>query len=291
MDYTPEKNNIRILIMLGLLLFDLIIIALFVIATSMSIKGLLVFLFLLLNVYGAYILVLLMSLKFRLTDQLFTISGAFDLKKIQIPVTEIQCWSRRITLLENVGTSLHTARFALGKGLDSNGESADLFITSSKKAVFLKTKQGNYGISPEEADAFVEQLKELGIPQRTGNERSFMNADNNDGRAPMNQLTRYCILLTVILLLLPVVMYFLNLLPEWVPVSMNQYITRSAYLESVIFKGLLALVTITVTYGIIFLLSSTDGKFYYRIMFVPLVFVVVLLFLEINTHLNILLNF
>lgn len=291
MDYTPEKNNIRILIMLGLLLFDLIIIALFVIATSMSIKGLLVFLFLLLNVYGAYILVLLMSLKFRLTDQQFTISGAFDLKKIQIPVTEIQCWSRRITLLENVGTSLHTARFALGKGLDSNGESADLFITSSKKAVFLKTKQGNYGISPEEADAFVEQLKELGIPQRTGNERSFMNADNNDGRAPMNQLTRYCILLTVILLLLPVVMYFLNLLPEWVPVSMNQYITRSAYLESVIFKGLLALVTITVTYGIIFLLSSTDGKFYYRIMFVPLVFVVVLLFLEINTHLNILLNF
>lgn len=291
MDYTPEKNNIRILIMLGLLLFDLIIIALFVIATSMSIKGLLVFLFLLLNVYGAYILVLLMSLKFRLTDQQFTISGAFDLKKIQIPVTEIQCWSRRITLLENVGTSLHTARFALGKGLDSNGESADLFITSSKKAVFLKTKQGNYGISPEEADAFVEQLKELGIPQRTGNERSFMNADNNEGRAPMNQLTRYCILLTVILLLLPVVMYFLNLLPEWVPVSMNQYITRSAYLESVIFKGLLALVTITVTYGIIFLLSSTDGKFYYRIMFVPLVFVVVLLFLEINTHLNILLNF
>jgi len=291
MDYTPEKNNIRILIMLGLLLFDLIIIALFVIATSMSIRGLLVFLFLLLNVYGAYILVLLMSLKFRLTDQQFTISGAFDLKKIQIPVTEIQCWSRRITLLENVGTSLHTARFALGKGLDSNGESADLFITSSKKAVFLKTKQGNYGISPEEADAFVEQLKELGIPQRTGNERSFMNADNNDGRAPMNQLTRYCILLTVILLLLPVVMYFLNLLPEWVPVSMNQYITRIAYLESVIFKGLLALVTITVTYGIIFLLSSTDGKFYYRIMFVPLVFVVVLLFLEINTHLNILLNF
>lgn len=291
MDYTPEKNNIRILIMLGLLLFDLIIIALFVIATSMSIKGLLVFLFLLLNVYGAYILVLLMSLKFRLTDQQFTISGAFDLKQIQIPVTEIQCWSRRITLLENVGTSLHTARFALGKGLDSNGESADLFITSSKKAVFLKTKQGNYGISPEEADAFVEQLKELGIPQRTGNERSFMNADNNEGRAPMNQLTRYCILLTVILLLLPVVMYFLNLLPEWVPVSMNQYITRSAYLESVIFKGLLALVTITVTYGIIFLLSSTDGKFYYRIMFVPLVFVVVLLFLEINTHLNILLNF
>ena len=291
MDYTPEKNNIRILIMLGLLLFDLIIIALFVIATSMSIKGLLVFLFLLLNVYGAYILVLLMSLKFRLTDQQFTISGAFDLKKIQIPVTEIQCWSRRITLLENVGTSLHTARFALGKGLDSTGESADLFITSSKKAVFLKTKQGNYGISPEEADAFVEQLKELGIPQRTGNERSFMNADNNEGRAPINQLTRYCILLTVILLLLPVVMYFLNLLPEWVPVSMNQYITRSAYLESVIFKGLLALVTITVTYGIIFLLSSTDGKFYYRIMFVPLVFVVVLLFLEINTHLNILLNF
>lgn len=291
MDYAPEKNNIKILIMLGLLLFDLIIFALFSISTSMSIKGLLVFLFLLLNIYGTYILVLLMTLKFRLTEQQFTISGAFDIKKIQIPLSEIQSWSRRITLLENVGTNLHTARFALGKGLDSNGESADLFITSSKKAVFLKTNQGNYGISPEEADAFVDQLKELGIPQRTGTERAYLNTDNNEGRAPMNQLTRYCILLTVILLVLPVVMYFLNLLPEWVPTSMNQYITQKAYLESVIFRGLLALVTIMVTYGIIFLISSIEGKFYYRIMFVPLVFVVVLLFLEINTHLNILLNF
>ena len=291
MDYAPAKNNIRILIMAGLLTLDLIIIALFVIATSMSIKGLLVFLFILLNLYGAYILVLLISLKFQLTDHKFTISGAFDLKKIQIPVSDIQCWSRRITLLENVGTSFHTARFALGKGLDSNGESADLFITSSKKAVFLKTSQGNYGISPEEADAFVEQLKELGIPQRTGNERAYMNANNNDGRTPMNQLTRYCILLTVILLILPVLMYFLNLLPEWIPLSMNQYITRIAYLESVISKGLIALVTILLTYGIIYLLSATEGKFYYRIMFVPLVFVVILLFLEINTHLNILLNF
>lgn len=291
MNYTPAKNNIKILIMAGLLTLDLIIIALFVIATTMSIKGLLVFLFILLNLYGAYILVLLIFLKFRLTDQTFIISGAFDFKKIQIPVSDIQSWSRSITLLENVGASFHTARFALGKGLDSNGESADLFITSSKKAVFLKTSQGNYGISPEEADAFVEQLKELGIPQRTGNERSYMNANSNDGRTPMNQLTRYCILLTVILLILPVLMYFLNLLPEWIPLSMNRYITRIAYLESVISKGLIALVSILLTYGIIYLLSAIEGKFYYRIMFVPLVFVVVLLFLEINTHLNILLNF
>ena len=291
MNYTPAKNNIKILIMAGLLTLDLIIIGLFVIATTMSIKGLLVFLFILLNLYGAYILVLLIFLKFRLTDQTFIISGAFDFKKIQIPVSDIQSWSRSITLLENVGASFHTARFALGKGLDSNGESADLFITSSKKAVFLKTSQGNYGISPEEADAFVEQLKELGIPQRTGNERSYMNANSNDGRTPMNQLTRYCILLTVILLILPVLMYFLNLLPEWIPLSMNRYITRIAYLESVISKGLIALVSILLTYGIIYLLSAIEGKFYYRIMFVPLVFVVVLLFLEINTHLNILLNF
>lgn len=290
MDYAPEKNNIRILILAGLTVVDLIIAALFLIAHSMSIRGLLVFLFLLLNLYGTYFFVLLTSLKFHLGPEEFTISGAYNLKKIRIPISDIKSWSRKITLLDNVGTSLHTARFALGRGLDSNGESADLFITSSKKAVFLKTKRGNFGISPEEADAFTQHLKELGVPQQVGTERSYLNTDDNDGRTPLNQLTRYCILLTVILLLLPVVMHFMGLLPQWVPLAANQYITRTAYLESVITRGLMALLTIVLTYGIVFLLSASDGKYYYRIMFVPLVFVVILLFLEINTHLNILLN-
>lgn len=291
MDYAPEKNNIRILITAGLLLIDLVVIALFLIADSQSIKGLLVFLFLILNLYGAYFLILLMTLKFRLTDKEFIITGAFDLKKIRIPVGDILSWSRRITLLENAGTSLHTARFALGKGLDGNGDPADLFITSSKKAIFIRTQRGNFGISPENAEEFTARLRELGIMQQVGSERSYMNKHNNDGRAPLNQLTIYCILLTAILLLLPVIMHFLNLLPDWVPLSVNQYITRGAYLESVITKGLAALLLIVTSYGIVVLLSASQGRYYFRIMLAPLVSVVILLFLEINTHLNILINY
>ncbi|MFB0957639.1 MAG: PH domain-containing protein [Clostridiaceae bacterium] len=291
MEYVPEKNNIRIFITAGLMFIDLVVIALFLIAHSVSIKGLLVFLFLLLNLYGGYFLILLGSLKFHLSAEEFAISGAFDMKRTRIPISEITCWSRRITLLENVGASLHTARFALGKGLDSNGDSADLFITSSKKAIFLKTKRGNYGISPELADEFIEQLKELGIPQMLGNERSYMKSDDNQGRSPLNQLMLYGILLTVILLLLPVLMYLMNLLPAWIPQGMNRYITQNAYLETVITKGLLVLLLILMSYGIVVLLSTSQGKFYYRIMYVPLAMVVTLLFLEINTHLNILLNF
>lgn len=290
MEYTPEKNNIRILITAGLLFFNLIVIALFLLASSMVIRGLLIFLFLLVNLYGSYYLILLLSLKFSLTEKEFAISAALNLKKVRVPVDEIVSWTRRITLLENVGTSLHTARFALGKGLDSNGESADLFITSSKKSVFIKTKRGNFGISPEQADEFIQQLKLLGIPQQSGSERQYMNTDHQDGKTQLNQMTVYCIVLTAILLILPVMMHFTNLLPTWVPVSGVEYITHNAYLESVFIRGLIAIVLIVLTYGIIFLLSATDGRYYYRIMFLPLMFVVVILFLEISTHLNILFN-
>lgn len=290
MDYTPEKNNIRILITGSLLFFDLIVIALFLMASSLIIRGLLIFLFLLMNLYGSYNLILLLSLRFRLTEKEFAISAALNLKRVRIPVEDIISWTRRITLLENVGTSLHTARFALGKGLDSYGESADLFITSSKKSIFLKTKRGNFGISPEKADDFIAQLKQLGIPQQSGSERQFMNKDHQDGKTQLNQLTVYCIVLTAILLILPVLMHFTNLLPSWVPLSQVEYITHNAYLESVFVKGLIAIVLIVLTYGIIVLLSATDGRYYYRIMFAPLIFVVLTLFLEINTHLNILLN-
>ncbi|MFZ2257448.1 MAG: PH domain-containing protein [Clostridiaceae bacterium] len=290
MEYKPEKNNIKMIIMAILLLVDAVIIALFISMGSARIKGMLTFVFLLINLYGGYFLMLSITLKYTLSDKELTITGVYGLKKIQIPVAEILSWSRKISLLENLGMGFATARFALGKGFDNTGEQAELFITSSKKVIYLKTNRGNYGISPEKVDEFVVQLKELGIAQQMGMERHYLKSDQNRGHGALNQLTLYCILLTAILLMIPLAMYVSGLLPDLVQVSTVGYMTRAHYLESVLTRGLIALLMLLVAYGVTIMLSNIEGKYYYRIMLLPLGFVVILLFLEVNTQLNVLMG-
>ncbi len=48
----------------------------------------------------------------------------------------------------------------------------------------------------------------------------------------------------------------------------------------------MALVMILFCYGVTILLSSIERKYYYRSMFIPLVIIVIMLFVEINTQLS-----
>ncbi len=290
MEYKPERNNIRTIIIAALLLADLILIVLFLNMDSSRIRGMLTFIFLLINAFGLYLIRLIITLKYILTDQELIITGTLNLRKIKIPVSDIESWSRKITLLDTSGLGLSTARFAIGKGLDNNGDQAELLITSSKKVIYLKTKNGNYGISPEKADEFIAQLKALDIPQQSGSERRYLQQDQNRSRSNLNQIMLYCILLMAILLLIPVVMYFTGLMPQLVRTAAVSYMTRKAYLEAVFTRGLIALVVMLVSYGVTILLSAIEGKYYYRIMFIPLIFVIVLLFFEVNTQLNVLMG-
>lgn len=286
MVYLPEKNNIRKIITVGLVLVDILLILLFFTMDSTRIRGIITFLFLIANLYGIYFLVLILTLKYKLDEKGFVIASAFDFRTNQIPIEDIESWSRRITLLDTVGIGFSTARFALGKGLDNNGEQADLFITSSKKVIYLRTARGNFGISPKDADGFTAQLKKLEIPQQKVTERSFLVNDESKGRSLLNQLTLYCIILTSILLIIPLVIYFTGLMPPLVQVSGQSWLSQTAYLESVFTRGLMALVMILFCYGVTILLSSIEGKYYYRSMFIPLVIIVIMLFVEINTQLS-----
>lgn len=286
MVYVPEKNNIRKIIIVSLILLDILFMLLFFTMASSRIRGIIIFLLLLSNLYGAYFLVLVLTLKYMLDEKELVISSAFHFQTKKIPIKEIESWSRRITLLDTVGITFSSARFALGKGLDNNGEQAELFITSSKKVIYLRTIQGNFGISPTDADGFITQLKMLEVPHKKMTERSFLANDESKGRNLLNQLTLYCIILTSILLFIPLVIYFTGLMPPLVQISDQTWLSQTAYLDSVFTRGLIALVMIIFCYAITILLSSIEGKYYYRSMYLPLVLIVIMLFIEINTQLS-----
>lgn len=284
--YLPGKSNTSRNIALALLLMDLVLFLLFLAFDVPKVRGLLTFLFLMVNLFAGYFLGLLLTLKYQLTDEFFEIHGLFGLKHIKVPLEEVKSWSRRITLIDTKGTALATPRFALGNGLDNDGNRAELFITSSKKAVYLCTDRGNFGISPELADEFTTHLNRLGVTQRLGPVKALTSAEEGKPRQVLNQLTLYSILLCAVLIAIPLFMHFVGLLPAWIRTSAHSFLPQQAYLEAVFTRGLLAVIFILFAYGVILLLSSIEGKIYYRLMYLPLAFIVVLLFLEITTQLN-----
>lgn len=290
MVYLPEKNNIRKIISVALLLIDVLLVLLFISMENTRIRGIITFLFLLINLYGIYYLVLIITLKYKLDEKEFVIANGFEFKTVRIPIQEIESWSRRITLLDTVGMGLSTARFALGKGTDNTGKQADLYITSSKKVIYLRTTIGNFGISPADADGFTDHLKRLDILPQKLTERSYIANDGNKDRSMLNLMMLYCIILTSILLSIPLALYFSDFMPSLVKISSNSWISRSAYLETVFTRGLMALILILFSYGVTVLLSSIEGRYYYRNMFIPLAIIVILLFMEINTQLSSLLG-
>ncbi len=293
MDFRPEKSNLRNSLLLILIFLDISLLLLFDFFPSMATRVGIGFLFLFSNGFAIYYIALLSTLKYRLTEDLLIISGAFNIKYIKIPIQEIESYSRSITLLNKYGNlGLSSNRFCIGRGHDNNGESAELFITSSRKAVFLHTTLGNFGISPGMADEFISRLRALGIPDRRTEKRAS-RSDFGMEKAAMNQLAIYSFILIGFLLFIPISLNLVGFMPELVEVSVlglrGEYLTLIRYLETVMTRVLIAISITLFFYFSANLMSEILGKYYYQLMFISIALTSIFLLLEINTIIGILL--
>ncbi|PKK38753.1 hypothetical protein ABB02_02059 [Clostridiaceae bacterium JG1575] len=289
MEFRPEKNNIAAIFFCIVLIVDILLLLLFDALDSAQIRVLLTLFLVFANVYAIYVVAFLWTLKFVFQKEELIISGAFDVKHIRIAREDLLSWSRKITLLDISGVPISSHRFAIGKGQDHHGERAELFITSSKKSVFLQTKNGNYGLSPADPDGFIEQLSAWGIPQRILHGNEGAHKLHSFTQEHLRSLIVYTCITICMQLFLPGLMHLLGFLPDWVAISPHSYLPRAHYMEAVLVRGLSLIGSIFLTYGLIQLLSFLEWRSRHRLMYLPLVFALFSLAMEISTLLNILL--
>ncbi|HCW74481.1 MAG TPA: hypothetical protein DHM90_12605 [Clostridiaceae bacterium] len=156
-----------------------------------------------------------------------------------------------------------------------------MYITSSKKTIFFGTEKGNYGISPADMAGFSALLKKNGVKEE------FVVRDvlDKDIKESADKLKHFFLLNAVMVLILvefPILLLYLDRLPEYVSISqldtsMLSYVPAKVYVDSTVAYGIMAFTVALIAFILAKFYSKIDKIYYYRVMLIPLVIIVLLL--------------
>lgn len=289
MVYKPENSRISLLMLLSLISVDLVLIFIFTSVRGIDFKALLIIFFVIFNSISIYIILFTITMTYSLDEEKMVISGVFGLRRISIPLEEIESYTRSITLLDYKNTiGFNYLRASLGYFRTPEGQKAKLFITNSKKAILLNTKDLLIGISPEEAENFSAQLKKLkveNIPTITKIRKDYDYIDSI-GRIKMRRIFNLTLLAIFLFFVLPNLLYYFGLYPKLIKGgflghSSASFLSIQYHLNDLLFDLFVAVFALFATYLIILNLATVEGIYYFQLMYFPLGLALLLLIREL----------
>ncbi|MGB4588154.1 MAG: PH domain-containing protein [Clostridiaceae bacterium] len=243
-------------------------------ANKIHVQSFLLSMILLILVIGNYYVVLINTLYFKIDKGFLTIGNIFRFNDVIINLKEIEYYTERITLINQSGLAgLFSKRFSVGKGYIEGIGKVNMYITSSKKAIYFTTSLANYAISPENPNAFIAMLKKENIPEKS----VFHDILENDLIKSEDTIRQYFLfdaLLIAIVVSIPVVLYYRNYLPPYISSSIVapkviSFIPSKVFIESVIRYGVMNFGFLLLFMIISKIYSKIDRIYYYRMMIIP----------------------
>lgn len=222
MDIYKAKKGISFIIILSvILLIDICGIFLRSLINQYIVLTLIQVTLVVLNIYGFYYCFLSLSLKYIVNERDLHIVGILGFKDIKISFKEIESYKISSNKIKGVKLrGIGDGRFAFGRYFIEKIGTARMFVTSNRNTVYLKTKDINYAVSPDDIEHFIEKLKEKGInsldweyikakPVILYKEKAFM--------VPFIMVS----ILIVIFTITPLILYVKGILPEKMPLSLD----------------------------------------------------------------------
>ncbi len=282
MIFIPEKAQFinKLVTMLAFALIVMIVIL--QVSDNVLTKSLMMLLIISLLAVGASFLLFMKTLYYKIEEDILTIGSIFRFTDIHIKLEKIVFFTERITLLNQSGIAgMLSKRFSVGKGYIEGLGKVDMYITSSKKTIFFGTEKGNYGISPADMAGFSALLKKNGVKEE------FVVRDvlDKDIKESADKLKHFFLLNAVMVLILveiPILLLYLDRLPEYVSISqldtsMLSYVPAKVYVDSTVAYGIMAFTVALIAFILAKFYSKIDKIYYYRVMLIPLVIIVLLL--------------
>jgi hypothetical protein len=173
------------------------------------------------DLYGLYYLLLSISLKYSIDDKNLYISGIYGLRKVKVPFKDIQAYNISKEKMNGVRLyGIGNSNFAFGRyDIDKIGTTR-MFVTSRKNIIYLRTKDINYAISPEEVERFTCCLKDKQVPileWKSSNKKEVALHKEKSFMIPFVVVSIITLLLTAI----PLILYLKGLIPADMPLSLN----------------------------------------------------------------------
>lgn len=274
MTFKPEKSNF-----LQNLFFFVLILLIFAgsvlrSAEDVLTKSLMMIIILGALLYTAYISIFLHTLQYRIGEKHITIGTGFKFTDERVSMEEIVYCTQRITLINQSGwTGLFSKRFSVGEGYIEGIGKVKMYITSSKKAIYFGTEKGNYAISPENPEAFMEELRKRHV--REGfRVREVLEKDLQESENKMRKIFVFNSILILLLVEVPIVLFYLHFLPPFIAVGrlnadILSYIPARVYVDRMILYALMNFALSVGTFILARMYSRVDRVYYYRVMAFP----------------------
>lgn len=252
------------LIVLGIILVD-----------SYILSSLLKIFLMIYGAYQLYYIVLWFSLKYAIDGENVYILK--PLKKIKIPLKEIQGYKKYSGSINGVKLSgLASNTFAIGKSVIKNIGTTSLYVTSNKDIFYIKTKDNNYAMSPEEHDKFEKFLNKQNINASELNYNSSYNASLHKDKFFMIPFILDSIIISIFTLN-PFVLYLMDKLPTSMPLNFDssfiavEYGTGKQFAFNQMIYGVLNMVILFCMYYASYFYAKYDKKYSKKFIYVSLI--------------------
>lgn len=288
MVYKAEKSEISNNLVLAIGITVLLLLTLFQVTDSLRLKTVITMVLILLFFYSIYFGVMIQTLYYDMDDHRLVMGSRWSFLNVSIPMEEMEGYTRRITLIDQGGIAgVLNKRFSIGKTYVEGIGKVNMFVTNSKKAVYLRTVRGNFAVSPENATAFTAALEGWGVPEKNLTE-SLHPAELRRSEQRFNQYFLFNAVLILVYLLIPVSLFYIDRLPDYIAMVQEnaQGVTMlpvDRYIDQTIWYGVGNFVVLMVAAAVSKLYSSIDKLYYYRVLLAPVIMTVLLLVTVVST--------
>jgi hypothetical protein len=217
--YKPTKG-IGVFHIIGtMLLCDVLIMIMIFLINSYVISSLMKLFLIIFNVYQVYYILLFTTLRYGIDDENIYILDIF--KKNKIPYENIEGYKINSGNINGIKLSgFCTNFFALGKTFVKKIGTTNMYVTSNKNIVYLKSSNTTFAISPLNYEEFEKAINLKGI--QTLEWEYKWNKDVSLHKDKSFMIPFFIVsIIVVILTLNPFVLYLMNKLPQTMPLSFD----------------------------------------------------------------------
>lgn len=287
-NYKSIKGSGAYLILGISVLYNALFITLLFFMNSYEVLSLLKIVLVVFNIYQIYYLIIYTSLNYSIDDENLYISSALGIKKIKVPFSEIDGYTKAKGHIKGVKLSGYGKNhFAIGRAIIDKIGSTYMFVTSTENVIYLKTSDINYGLSPEEFDKFEKELNKKEIYPLVWEYKVNRNIHLHKDKKFLIPLVLVAIV-TLAITLNPMVMYLYNKLPAMMPLNFNaQFVavkfgTGKQFAFKQAIYGVLNMAILFCMYYASYFCAKYDRKSAYKFIYVPLIIAIVFLIVQIR---------
>jgi len=240
------------------------------------------------NIFYLYHIGIWLTVKYEITDSEVTINTLGGLKKVILPLSDIECYTVGKEKIRGISLSgISSNKFAIGRIVVKNLGTSRMFVTSGSSIIYLKTEDISYALSPKEFKEFMDVLNKLGIEEKTWTkEYNKVNKLHKDKKFILPLvITSIIILFTTFY---PMVLYILNKLPDVMPLVLNVSMeaaevgTDKQFAFAQMLYGILNMAVMFCMYYAAHFCAKYDKKSAYRYIYISLLVAIVFLYLQMR---------